>query len=114
MVVHVIDQLGIWPDKTEGDAPVAVDPHSPIAFQITAQRMRPVTRMIHFLRFRRRIQSRQNTLQFGSMRCLHTTARPCFVQEFETLVPEADYHDADVARIASRYKKVLPRSVLDT
>nr|WP_319025535.1 hypothetical protein [Acidithiobacillus ferriphilus] len=46
MIILVIDQFDIGPDKPEGDAPVAVHPDGPVPSEVALQWMEPVAGMV--------------------------------------------------------------------
>ena len=92
VVVLIVDQFDIPADKTEGHAPVAIDPYRMEAGQTAFQRMQSQGGRIQFGGFGGRLQCGEDEAELARVSRLYATRAARGMKVHQSLVSKAFYH----------------------
>ena len=104
MVVLVIHIDRIFSLERERNAPIFINPDSPMTFERALERVKPPTRRVHVRGIRRIIESRQHQSQPALVARMNSGTRAFLEVSLQPLVAEALDHDHTVTCNATLYK----------
>ena len=104
MVVLIVNQHDILPDKHKRQSPVTVDPNRPVTIQATRQRVMPPTGNVHLHWRGRLVLSCQLTIEFFSVMRLDASHTAFLKKRLQPFVLECFDHFDSVSLSDTRRK----------